>query len=221
MLAGCPPVETQRGGYLDCFVVDQGVHGDCCALVVGGVGLLAEFRAPGGGFDSEDGVRDHCGSGDGGERPAIFVGLREGEEGRGGLSYRYIPKCSTVWISSYQYPADHGYLQKYGNDMEDHRREQEADALRPAVDGPTQTAGLAGEVEVEVEAQEVVKHIAGHPTDRLLRDVREDGIADLLEHRGSYPGDAVYLNFNPDGFVLFLCQDIGWGGGGGGPSEKG
>lgn len=92
--------------------------------------------------------------------------------------------------------------------MEDHRREQEADALRPAVDGPTQTSGLAGEVEVEVETQEVVKHIAGHPADRLLRDVRKDGIADLLEYRGSYASDAVYLNFNPGRFYLGLWQDI-------------
>lgn len=78
--------------------------------------------------------------------------------------------------------------------MEDHRCEQEADPLRPAVNRPTQAARLPREVEVEIQTQQMVKHIAGHPADRLLRDVREDGVPDLLEYSGSYAGDAVFLN---------------------------
>lgn len=89
--------------------------------------------------------------------------------------------------------------------MKDHGREQEADALRPAIDGPTEPARLPCEVEVEIETEKVVKHIAGHPADRLLRHVREDGVPNFLEYRGSYAGDAVFsLNLNPGDFLFVL-----------------
>lgn len=92
--------------------------------------------------------------------------------------------------------------------MEDHRREQEADPLRPAVDRATQPACLPREVEVEIKPQQVVEHIAGHPADRLLRDVCEDGVPDLLEEGGSYASDAVFLflfsQFNASVFLKIM-----------------
>lgn len=46
-------------------------------------------------------------------------------------------------------------------------------------------------MEIQVQAQQVVKDVAGHLPDRLLRDIGKHGISELLEHRRSYPREAI------------------------------
>ena len=88
---------------------------------------------------------------------------------------------------THQDAADHRHLNEDGHDVEQHAGEQEADALGAAIDRPRQAARLARQVEAEVEAEQVVKDVAGHLADGLLGDRGKDGIAQFLEGGGADP----------------------------------
>lgn len=75
--------------------------------------------------------------------------------------------------------------------MKHHGREQEADPLRPSINRPTQPSRLPRQMEIQVQAQQVVKNVAGHLPDRLLRDIGKYGVSELLERRRSYPREAI------------------------------
>lgn len=79
--------------------------------------------------------------------------------------------------------------------MEDHRRQQETDALGTPVNGPREASGLSGQVEVEIQLEKVVKDIASHTANSLLGHARKDGVPDLLEYSGCDPCCSVYHRF--------------------------
>ena len=76
--------------------------------------------------------------------------------------------------------------------MEDHGRQQEADALGAAVHCSGQAARLTGQMEAQVELQQVLIDAAGDFADRLLGDARKDGVAQLLEEGRADAGHTVY-----------------------------
>ncbi|KAF1730746.1 hypothetical protein CRV24_008816 [Beauveria bassiana] len=139
---------------LDRLVVDERVDRDCRRLVIGCVGLTTKLCAPGRGPNGKGRVADHGQRRDGGKLGAVLPG---------------------------QDAADHANLERRGQDVKDHAREQEADALGAAVNGARQAARLLGQVKGEVEAQQVAKDVARDGANGLLRDRREDGVAQLLK----------------------------------------
>ena len=66
-------------------------------------------------------------------------------------------------------------LQRGRQHVEDHGRQDEVDAARAAVEHAVQRAGLALQVEAQVERVQVRKHAVGHVADRALRDLRGAG----------------------------------------------
>lgn len=77
--------------------------------------------------------------------------------------------------------------------MEHHGRQQEADALGTTVDSSRQPACLSGQVEVEVESEQVLKDVARNFADGFLGHTRKDCVPEFLEERGSDSGGAVCL----------------------------
>jgi hypothetical protein len=77
--------------------------------------------------------------------------------------------------------------------VEDHGRQQEADALCASIDGPCQASRLARQVEAEVKFQQMLVHAAGNFADSLLGDTGKDGVAQFLEKGGADAGQAVYM----------------------------
>lgn len=75
--------------------------------------------------------------------------------------------------------------------MEDHGCQQEADTLGSAVNSASQAASLAGEMEIQVESQEVVEDILSHLSNGLLGDTCKHRIAQFLEERCSNAGCAI------------------------------
>src|SRR5689334_18357545 len=69
--------------------------------------------------------------------------------------------------------------------MEDHGRQQEANALGTSINCSGQPTSLAGQMEAQVELQQVVIDVAGHFTNGLLGDAGEDGVSHLLEDGGT------------------------------------
>lgn len=47
-------------------------------------------------------------------------------------------------------------------------------------------------MEIEIQSEQVIKHIPGYFSNGLLRDTGEDCITQFLEERGSDAGCAVY-----------------------------
>lgn len=76
--------------------------------------------------------------------------------------------------------------------MEDHGRQEEADAFGSAVDGSGQAASLPGQMEALVQSEQVFIDLAGHGPDGFLGDTGEDGIAGFLEYSGTDAGCTVY-----------------------------
>ena len=64
--------------------------------------------------------------------------------------------------------------------MEDHGRQQKTDTFGSAVDCPRQASGLAGEVEAQVQPEQMLIHTAGHLSYGFLGNTGEDGIAQFL-----------------------------------------
>ena len=64
-------------------------------------------------------------------------------------------------------------------------------ALGPSVDGSRQAARLTGQVEADVEIEQVGEDVAGDAADRALGDVGEDGIAQLAEDGRGDAGETV------------------------------
>lgn len=60
-------------------------------------------------------------------------------------------------------------------------------APRASVDGAGECAGLAGEVEVEVQTVQVQERLPRQGADGVLRHVGEHGIAQLVEQRRGQP----------------------------------
>jgi len=65
-------------------------------------------------------------------------------------------------------------------------------ALGPSVDGSRQAARLTGQVEADVEIEQVGEDVAGDAADRPLRDIGEDGVAQLAEDRRRNASEAVW-----------------------------
>ncbi|CAG9941258.1 unnamed protein product [Clonostachys rosea f. rosea IK726] len=170
---------------LDGLVVDERVHGQRRPLVISSVGLAPELGPPRRRPDGECRVSRHRQDCDGRKLEAVLPG---------------------------QDPAHHADLQSRRQQVEHHARQQEADALRTAVQRPRQPSRLLGEVEVEVQAQQVLKHVARDAAYGLLRDAREDGIAQLLEDGRADPGGAVpghLLHDGPVGLALLRRRLVG------------
>lgn len=90
-------------------------------------------------------------------------------------------------VLAYQDCADHRDLQGRRKDVEDHRRQHKADTLGASIDGSRQTARLPAQMEVQVQPQEMVKHISCNLTNGLLRDAGKDRISQFLEEGRANP----------------------------------
>lgn len=75
--------------------------------------------------------------------------------------------------------------------MEDHRSQQKANTLGSTINGASQATGLARQMEVQVESQEVVEYISRYLADCLLRNTCKDRIAKLLKECCSNSGSAI------------------------------
>lgn len=114
--------------------------------------------------------------------------------------YHHQPRPSAPRKSTHQNPAHHRHLYKDGHYMEQHAGQQEADALRSAINRPSETSRLPREMKVQVQTQQVVKDVAGNLPDRRLRNSRKDGVPQLLKKRGTNPREAVcYMSDSPWG----------------------
>ena len=92
---------------------------------------------------------------------------------------------------THQYSAHHRHLQNYGHNVKQHAVQQETDALGSAVNRPRQPARLLSEVEVQVEAQEMVKDVAGNLADRRLGHRHKNCIAQLLKNGAADAREAI------------------------------
>jgi hypothetical protein len=66
-----------------------------------------------------------------------------------------------------------------GHYVEQHERQQGVDAVRAALDGARQAAGLPFEMELQRQAVQVPEGLQSNRADGALRHFREDGIAQL------------------------------------------
>jgi len=95
-------------------------------------------------------------------------------------------------MEAYQNTTDERDLEGSGQDMEDHGREQEADALGTAVNSTRQTSRLARQMEAQAELQQMLVHAAGNLANGFLGHTGEDGITKFLEEGRADAGYAVY-----------------------------
>lgn len=149
---------------LDRFEVDQGVHRHGGTLIIGSIGFLPEPSAPRCRDDGEAGICDH---------------------GHG----RYGGKFGSILIS--QDATDHGYFQRGREDVEDHGGEQEADPLGATINGPSESAGLALQVEIQIQTQQVLEDVAGDSSNRFLRNAGKDCVTKLLQDGSTNSGSTI------------------------------
>lgn len=71
--------------------------------------------------------------------------------------------------------------------MEHHGSQKETDTLRSTVNGSGQATGLAREVEVQVQAQQVLKDVSCNFSNGLLCYTSKHGIPQFLEECCTYP----------------------------------
>jgi hypothetical protein len=76
--------------------------------------------------------------------------------------------------------------------MEQHTCQQEADTLGASIDSSRQPTRLSREVEIQVQSQQVIKHIAGDLPNCLLGDSRKHRVSQFLKCCGANSGQSVF-----------------------------
>lgn len=114
--------------------------------------------------------------------PAILVGLRF---------------ISALLHRGYQETTDQDAahqrdLQSSWQNMEYHRRQQEADTFGTSIQSSRQASRLSRQMEVQVELQQMLIDIAGYTSDRFLGYAGKDSITELLEHGCTDSGCTIY-----------------------------
>lgn len=101
----------------------------------------------------------------------------------------------------YQDAANQRNLQCSRQDMKDHRRQEEADTLGTPVQSSGQPSRLAGQMEIEVELQQMFKDTTRDPSYRLLSHTGKHSIPQFLKQGCTHSRHTVY----PKGSVCLYC----------------
>ena len=75
--------------------------------------------------------------------------------------------------------------------MKDHGSQEETDAFCPPINRSCETASLPRKMEVEVQFQQMVEHVASDLPDGFLCYLCKDCVPKFLEESSAYPSCAV------------------------------
>jgi hypothetical protein len=102
-----------------------------------------------------------------------------------------------VTDQSYQYPANHGYLERGWEDMEHHGCKQKAYALCASINGARKASRLTRQVEVKIQSEQMLEDIRSHFANGFLGDPCEYRVAQFLGYRGADSSGAIYNSVKP------------------------